>query len=146
MCRFSKALDHLMDGGLGISRSDWNGAGLIVRMHTPNYGVEPHLIIYNSNTGKSHTWVPSSADLLADTWELQGDIPNVKEEVILDLNYEKTFDTCDFNDVFLVSATFRGVKYAARSSEDMDTAINELIEVIQKEQDVYVKHCNRPGK
>lgn len=65
---FSDVLSYTLAGdGLRIARKGWNGAGLSVYKLTPT-GIEPHLVIRNPNTGKVNTWVPSSADLIANDW------------------------------------------------------------------------------
>lgn len=68
VCSFSDALaTTLKADGIRIARKGWNGAGLSVYKVTPEYGIEPHLVIRTS-TGRLNTWVPSSADLLAEDW------------------------------------------------------------------------------
>lgn len=65
---FSEALQATLKAdGVRIARKGWNGAGLSVYKVTPEYGIEPHLVIRTS-TGRLNTWVPSSADLLAEDW------------------------------------------------------------------------------
>ena len=73
--RFSDVLDAVINAGPGndrvqIARKGWNGAGLSVHMQGPVNGIDSFLVIFNPNTDKVNTWVPSSADLMAEDWML----------------------------------------------------------------------------
>ena len=93
---FSQALDALKAFKI-IRRKGWNGKGLIVFRQipqTPPVEIIPNMtslpmtakhqilataghidytsqcIIYNTQTGRADSWVPSSSDLFADDWEV----------------------------------------------------------------------------
>lgn len=68
---FAEALSEaLKEDGVRIARSGWNGAGLYIYLHSKDEVMEPFMVIYNPKTQKKNTWVPSSADLIANDWLL----------------------------------------------------------------------------
>ena len=72
MTDFSVALANLKQG-FKIKRSGWNGTTLYVKMANTvfidGFLVDAFFTITNTSTGKCNTWVPSSADLVANDWE-----------------------------------------------------------------------------
>ena len=60
----------LAEQGKRIQRSGWNGADLAVYYVQHEHGLEPHMVIRNGKTGRVNTWVPSSADLVANDWSI----------------------------------------------------------------------------
>lgn len=93
---FGDAIEILKQGG-AIRRSGWNGKGLIVFKQVPariTEDVIPKMqslpqsakdlilkgkgfidytsqcLIYNENTGRADSWVPSISDVFADDWEI----------------------------------------------------------------------------
>ena len=95
MC-FGDAIEVLKQGG-AIRRSGWNGKGLMVFKQVPAHiesDVIPKMqslpqsakdlilkgkgfidytsqcLIYNENTGRADSWVPSISDVFADDWEI----------------------------------------------------------------------------
>ncbi len=93
---FSEAL-ILIKYGFCVRRRGWNGSGLFVFRQKPTtvptdiipkmsslydeakeqiLAVQDHInytaqmLIFNTNTGRADSWVPSSADLFADDWDL----------------------------------------------------------------------------
>lgn len=93
---FGVALEALKFG-FGIRRSGWNGKGLAVFKQIPAHiedDIIPNMqslpkkakeliistkgyidytsqcIIYNENTGRADSWVPSVSDIFADDWEI----------------------------------------------------------------------------
>lgn len=97
MC-FGDAIEVLKQGG-AIRRSGWNGKGLFVIKQVPAH-IESNIIpkmqslpqsakdlilkgkgfidyksqclIYNENTGRADSWVPSISDVFAEDWEIAG--------------------------------------------------------------------------
>lgn len=93
---FGDAIEILKQGG-AIRRTNWNGKGLFVIKQVPAH-IESDIIpkmqslpqsakdlilkgkgfidytsqclIYNENTGRADSWVPSIADVFADDWEI----------------------------------------------------------------------------
>lgn len=93
---FGDAIEILKQGG-AIRRSGWNGKGLMVFKQIPAH-IESDIIpkmqslpqsakdlilkgkgfidytsqclIYNENTGRADSWVPSISDIFADDWEI----------------------------------------------------------------------------
>ncbi len=93
---FGDAIEILKQGG-AIRRSGWNGKGLMVFKQVPAH-IESDIIpkmqslpqsakdlilkgkgfidytsqclIYNENTGRADSWVPSISDVFADDWEI----------------------------------------------------------------------------
>lgn len=93
---FGDAIEVLKQGG-AIRRTNWNGKGLFVIKQVPAH-IESDIIpkmqslpqsakdlilkgkgfidytsqclIYNENTGRADSWVPSIADVFADDWEI----------------------------------------------------------------------------
>lgn len=93
---FGDAIEILKQGG-AIRRSGWNGKGLMVFKQAPAH-IESDIIpkmqslpqsakdlilkgkgfidytsqclIYNENTGRADSWVPSISDVFADDWEI----------------------------------------------------------------------------
>lgn len=93
---FSTAIDLLREG-FAVRRSGWNGKNLFVIKQVPAH-IESDIIpkmqslpqsakdlilngkgfidytsqclIYNSNTGRADSWVPSISDVFADDWEI----------------------------------------------------------------------------
>lgn len=93
---FGDAIEILKQGG-AIRRSGWNGKGLMVFKQVPAH-IESDIIpkmqslpqsakdlilkdkgfidytsqclIYNENTGRADSWVPSISDMFADDWEI----------------------------------------------------------------------------
>ena len=93
---FGDAIEILKQGG-AIRRSGWNGKGLMVFKQVPAHiesDVIPKMqslpqsakdlilkgkgfidytsqcLIYNENTGRADSWVPSISDVFADDWEI----------------------------------------------------------------------------
>lgn len=93
---FSEAL-FLIKRGFCVRRRGWNGPGLFVFRQKPAtvpadivpkmtslydeakeqiLAVQDHIdytaqmLIFNTNNGRADSWVPSSADLFADDWDL----------------------------------------------------------------------------
>lgn len=93
---FGDAIEILKQGG-AIRRSGWNGKGLWVIKQVPAYipeeiipkmqslpqsakdlilkgkgfiGYTSQCLIYNGNTGRADSWVPSISDVFADDWEI----------------------------------------------------------------------------
>lgn len=93
---FSVAI-ALLKGGYAIRRTGWNGKGLFVIKQVPAHiesDVIPNMqslpqaakelilkgkgfidytsqcLIYNENTGRADSWVPSISDVFADDWEI----------------------------------------------------------------------------
>ena len=62
----------LAEQGRRIQRSGWNGADLAVYYVQHEHSLEPHMVIRNGKTGRINTWVPSSADLVANDWSIVG--------------------------------------------------------------------------
>lgn len=60
----------LLEDGKRIARSGWNGADLSVYYVNPVGLIERHMVIHNGKTGRVNTWVPSSADLTAQDWQV----------------------------------------------------------------------------
>lgn len=87
----------LLKEGYAVRRSGWNGKGLMVFKQVPAHITDqiiPNMqslpeeakrlildsskhidytcqcLIFNSNTGRADSWVPSSADIFANDWEL----------------------------------------------------------------------------
>ena len=72
-----------LKAGYPIRRSGWNGKGLMVFKQVPAH-IESDVIlkgkgfidytsqclIYNENTGRADSWVPSISDVFADDWEI----------------------------------------------------------------------------
>lgn len=95
---FSVAI-ALLKGGFAIRRTGWNGKGLFVIKQVPAH-IESDIIpkmqslpqaakelilngkgfidytsqclIYNENTGRADSWVPSISDVFAEDWEIVG--------------------------------------------------------------------------
>lgn len=93
---FGEAI-HALKFGLAIRRAGWNGKGLMVFKQVPAH-IESDIIpkmqslpqsakdlilkgkgfidytsqclIYNENTGRADSWVPSISDVFADDWEI----------------------------------------------------------------------------
>lgn len=93
---FGDAIEVLKQGG-AIRRTNWNGKGLFVIKQVPAH-IESDIIpkmqslpqsakdlilkgkgfidytsqclIYNENTGRADSWMPSIADVFADDWEI----------------------------------------------------------------------------
>lgn len=93
---FGDAIEVLKQGG-AIRRKGWNGKGLFVIKQVPSH-IESEIIpkmqslpqsakdlilkgkgfidytsqclIYNENTGRADSWVPSISDVFADDWEI----------------------------------------------------------------------------
>ena len=93
---FGDAIEVLKQGG-AIRRTGWNGKGLFVIKQVPAHiesNVIPNMqslpqaakelilkgkgfidytsqcLIYNENTGRADSWVPSISDVFADDWEI----------------------------------------------------------------------------
>lgn len=93
---FGEAI-HALKFGLAICRTGWNGKGLMVFKQIPAHiksDIIPKMqslpqsvkdlimkgngfvdytsqcIIYNKNTGRADSWVPSISDVFADDWEI----------------------------------------------------------------------------
>ena len=93
---FGGAID-LLKAGLAVRRKGWNGKGLFVVKQVPSHitgDIIPNMqslpqsakdlilngkgfidytsqcLIYNGNTGRADSWVPSISDVFADDWEL----------------------------------------------------------------------------
>lgn len=93
---FSEAL-ILIKHGFCVRRRGWNGSGLFVFRQKPavvptdiiskmtslydeaksqilatqdHIDYTAQMLIFNTNTGRADSWVPSSADLFADDWDL----------------------------------------------------------------------------
>lgn len=93
---FGDAIEVLKQGGV-IRRSGWNGKGLMVFKQVPAHiesGTIPKMqslpqsakdlilkgkafidytsqcLIYNENTGRADSWVPSISDVFAEDWEI----------------------------------------------------------------------------
>ena len=93
---FSEALS-LIKHGFCVRRRGWNGSGLFVFRQKPavvptdiipkmtslydeaksqilatqdHIDYTAQMLIFNTNTGRADSWVPSSADLFADDWDL----------------------------------------------------------------------------
>lgn len=142
LVNFPKALQHLLDGGESLKREGWNGKGMVVRKHVPSYGVEPHLIIYSSITGKANSWVPSSPDLLAEDWVTIGESPNVVQEVEVNYKCSKEHDKFWDTYVYLVSTEYEGVNYWCKSKDSFEKALLNVINQIEKAHGVKLKYPN----
>lgn len=59
----------LLEDGKRIARSGWNGVGLYVYYITDGV-LGRFMVIRNGKTGRTNTWVPSSADLIANDWSV----------------------------------------------------------------------------
>lgn len=95
MC-FGDAIEVLKQGGI-VRRSGWNGKGLMVFKQVPAHidsDIIPKMrslpqsakdlilkskgfidytsqcLIYNENTGRADSWVPSISDAFAEDWEI----------------------------------------------------------------------------
>lgn len=93
---FGEVIEILKQGGL-VRRKGWNGKGLFVIKQVPAHiesGVIPRMqslpqsakdrilkgkgfvdytsqcLIYNENTGRADSWVPSVSDIFAEDWEV----------------------------------------------------------------------------
>lgn len=70
---FSEALKHLKQG-LQVSRTGWNGKGLLVEAQFPDEHSKmgnPYLFIDARKLGgERNPWVPSQTDLFAEDWFL----------------------------------------------------------------------------
>lgn len=68
---FSQALDHAKLGG-AISRTGWNGKGLLVKAQFPDEHSKmtlPYLYIEYPD-GKRCPWLASQTDIMAEDWNL----------------------------------------------------------------------------
>jgi len=93
---FGDAIEILKQGG-AVRRSGWNGKGLFVVKQVPAHITEEIIpkmqslpqsakdlilkgkgfidytsqcLIYNENTGRADSWVPSISDVFAEDWEI----------------------------------------------------------------------------
>ena len=93
---FGQAIEYLKDG-LAVRREGWNGKGLMVFKQVPAHiesDVIPKMqslpqsakdlilkgkgfidytsqcLIYNENTGRADSWIPSISDVFAEDWEI----------------------------------------------------------------------------
>lgn len=94
---FKPSLTELLNSGFTVRRRGWNGKGLSVTKQVPSHitsDIIPNMqslpksmkdrilktkgfidytsqcIIYNENTGRADSWVPSISDLFAEDWEI----------------------------------------------------------------------------
>lgn len=88
---------NLLKAGLAVRRKGWNGKGLFIVKQVPAHITEdiiPNMqslpqsakglilggkgyidytcqcLIYNGNTGRADSWVPSMSDIFSDDWEI----------------------------------------------------------------------------
>ena len=72
---FSLALSHLMEPGIKMQRTGWNGKGQYVQAQYPDAHSKmskPYLYLTDSG-GNKVPWVPSQGDLFADDWVMVKD-------------------------------------------------------------------------
>lgn len=75
---FSTALMALKEGHK-VTRRGWNGKGMFVQMVEADDEYDAYFLIKLTN-GHFSSWLPSSADLLAEDWELAKDKKIHQEE------------------------------------------------------------------
>ena len=69
---FSEALVELKAGNK-VCRSGWNGKGMYVGFVPATQELNAHFRIKNVN-GSFSTWVPSINDVLAEDWQILGEV------------------------------------------------------------------------